>query len=128
MEKQAGKTGNVFCNIAAKWVEYRFCAFLMPTCLATNQVVAGCKKLLQKIERKSTFCFCFCPTFYHCRVSSTCTCMNINLSSRSQLGFELNWKKNLKRYNRVSASVFITVEPLSWYSTVINFSNKTILL
>ena len=26
------------------------------TCLATNQVVAGCEKFLQKVESSSTFC------------------------------------------------------------------------
>ena len=36
------------------------------TCLATNQVVAGCEKLLQNIESGSTFLnkICTCRAFY----------------------------------------------------------------
>ena len=36
------------------------------TCLATNQVTAGCEKLLQKVEKSSTFCnkICKCCAFY----------------------------------------------------------------
>ena len=36
------------------------------TCLATNQVVAGYKTLLQKVERNSTFGnkICTCCAFY----------------------------------------------------------------
>ena len=29
-------------------------------CLATNQVVEGCEKLLQKVESSSTFCYKIC--------------------------------------------------------------------
>ena len=36
------------------------------TCLATNQVTAGCEALSQKVEKSSTFCnkICKCCTFY----------------------------------------------------------------
>ena len=36
------------------------------TCLATNQVSAGCEKLSRKVESSSTFCnrICTCCTFY----------------------------------------------------------------
>ena len=32
------------------------------TCLATNQDVAGCENLLQKVERSSTFCNTLCTS------------------------------------------------------------------
>ena len=45
-----------------------FCVFTPAnqTCLAANQVAAGCEKLLQKAERSSTFCskVCKCCAFY----------------------------------------------------------------
>ena len=45
-----------------------FCVFppTNQTCLAANQVVAGCEELLQKAERSSTFCnkVCICCAFY----------------------------------------------------------------
>ena len=66
--KRATKTCNVSCNIAAKQVEERCCAFYHPhqTCRATNQIVACCKKLLRKVESSSTFCnkTCTCCAFY----------------------------------------------------------------
>ena len=36
------------------------------TCFATNQVVAGCEKFLQKVESSSNFCnkICKCCVFY----------------------------------------------------------------
>ena len=36
------------------------------TCLATNQVVAVCEKLLQNVENSSTYCnkICICWEFY----------------------------------------------------------------
>ena len=52
----------------AKQVKKRCCMFYYwhSTCLATNQVVARCKKLLQKVESSSTFCnkICTCCVFY----------------------------------------------------------------
>ena len=44
----------------------------VPTCLATNQDVGGCEKLLQKVESSSTFCnkICACCAFY--RPKATC--------------------------------------------------------
>ena len=43
------------------------------TCLATNQVVAGCEKLLQKVE--STFCnkICPCCAFYRPNANLFCS-------------------------------------------------------
>ena len=47
---------NLFCNIAVERVELAMSGALPPTnqtCLTTNQVVAGFKKLLQKLEGNS---------------------------------------------------------------------------
>ena len=45
-----------------------FCIFTPTnqTCLAANQVVAGCEELLQKVESSSAFCIklCICCAFY----------------------------------------------------------------
>ena len=62
--KRATKTCNLFCSIASKRVKKRCCAFYYPH--AANQVVAGCEKLLQKVESSSTFCnkTCTCCVFY----------------------------------------------------------------
>ena len=45
------------------------------TCLATNQVVADCEKLLQKVERSCTFCskLCSCCTFYEPKANLFCS-------------------------------------------------------
>ena len=45
------------------------------TCLATNQVVAGCEKLLQKVESNSTFCnkICLCCAFYGPKANLFCS-------------------------------------------------------
>ena len=52
-----------------------FCVFTPTnqTCLAANQVAAGCEELLQKAERSSTFCskVCKCCVFYRPR-ANTC--------------------------------------------------------
>ena len=47
---------NLFCNIAVERVELAMSGALPPTnqtCLTTNQIVAGFKKLLQKLEGNS---------------------------------------------------------------------------
>ena len=45
------------------------------TCLATNQVFAGCEKLLQKVESNSTFCnkICLCCAFYRPNANLFCS-------------------------------------------------------
>ena len=56
------KRCNLVCDIAAKRVEKRLCTGFtthVQTFLATNQVVAGCEKLLQNVE-SSLELFYFC--------------------------------------------------------------------
>ena len=47
---------------------------LVQTCLATKEVVAGCEKLLQKVESSSTFCnkICTCCAFYRFKANLFC--------------------------------------------------------
>ena len=68
--KRAAKTCNVFCNIAAKQVEKRCCAFFahVQTCLGTNQVVASCVNSLTRELRHCCKNVCFGLTK---RVTST---------------------------------------------------------
>ena len=69
------KTCNLFCNIAAKRVEYRCCAFYHPhkTCLATNQVVNkfehGCKTRNIAIQPVLQQCYKTSCTFFVARFS-----------------------------------------------------------
>ena len=74
----ATKTYNLFCNIAEKKKlksdVARFKTHIQ-ICLATNQVFAGCEKLLQKVESSSTFCdkICTCCAFYRPKANLFCT-------------------------------------------------------
>ena len=45
------------------------------TSLATNQIVAGCENLLQKVESSSTFCnkLCKCCAFYGLKANLFCS-------------------------------------------------------
>ena len=74
--KRAAKTCNLSCDIAAKWVEQRCCAFYHQhqTCLTTNQLAVRCEKWLQKVESSSTFCnkLCPCCTFYRRKANLIC--------------------------------------------------------
>ena len=44
------------------------------TCIATKEVVAGCEKLLQKVESSSSFCnkICTCCAFYRFKANLFC--------------------------------------------------------
>lgn len=92
--KRAAKTCNVFCNITAKQVERRWCAFFahVQTCLTTNQVVASCVNSnfwLNKVSRITPYTglrdlrkkVCLAPTK---RATSTdLICCKTSLSSNS---------------------------------------------
>ena len=56
------------------------------TCLAINQVVAGCEKLLQKVESNSTFCdkICLCCPFYRPVVNAEGPFFTISQSKAKQ--------------------------------------------
>ena len=56
--KRAAKTGNLFCNIAAKRVEKRCCAFYHQRSDLSYDKSGCCRlrKKLQKVESSSTFC------------------------------------------------------------------------
>ena len=57
----------------------RFTTSRIQTCLATNQVAAGCEHLLQKVESSSTFCdkICTCCAFYLPKSNFFCTASDV---------------------------------------------------
>ena len=65
--KRATKACNLFYNIAAKRIKSQ-------TCLATNQVLAGCTNVLQKVQSSSTFCNKTCTScaFYRPKEDLSC--------------------------------------------------------
>jgi len=81
LTKGTGKTGskNVrlvldYCCITSWKVMWRVSPPTDQTCLATNQVVARCEKLLQKVESSSTFWnkICTCCAFYRPKANLFC--------------------------------------------------------
>ena len=44
-----------------------------PHSLATNQIVAGCENLLQKVESSSTFCISLRCAFYRPKANLFCS-------------------------------------------------------
>ena len=76
-----GKTGNndlqlvLLCCCKVSWiVMLHILPPMNQTCLVTNQVVAGCKTLLQKVERNSTFSkkISTCCAFYRLKANLFC--------------------------------------------------------
>ena len=70
-----GKTGNKNVQLVLQHCcNARFTNHLQ-TCLVTNQVVAACEKLLQKVESYSTFCIkiCTCYVFYQPKANLFCS-------------------------------------------------------
>ena len=78
-ELRYGKTDSRRFNIAAKRVTLIAILYVLPptnqTCLATNQLVAGCEKLLQKVGSSSTFCnkICTCGALYLHKANLFCS-------------------------------------------------------
>ena len=60
--KRATKTGNLNCNIGAKRIEWRFCAFYHPRVNFVLQQTG----LLQRAERNYTFCNKICSCCFTC--------------------------------------------------------------
>ena len=69
--KRAAKTCNLFCNIAAKRVEKRCCAFYRQHSNRSCDKSGCCRlrKQLQKVESSSTFCnkLCTLCSLYRCK-------------------------------------------------------------
>ena len=76
-----GKTGSKSAHLVLKhwcktsWKVMCWYTTHIQTCLATNQVVAGCKNLLQKVESSSFFCdkICTCCVFYQPKANLFCS-------------------------------------------------------
>ena len=75
-----GKTGSKIVHLVLKdwcktsWKVMCWYTTHIQTCLATNQLVAGCTNLLQKVESSSFFCdkICTCCVFYQPKANLFC--------------------------------------------------------
>ena len=113
---------HLFCIIAAKRVESNGARFTIrvQTCLATNRVVEGCEKLLEKVDSSSTFCnkLCTCCVFYRPKANLFCS----------------NWRKSPVRRDcvilsnqksTVEVSTLATCNNLICCKTGLNVGGKT---
>ena len=75
--KRATKTATCFAAMHQNELKSDVARFTthIQTCLAANQVAAGCEKLLQKVESSSTFCnkTCTCCALYRPRPKLFCS-------------------------------------------------------
>lgn len=72
--KEAGKNDTCFATLLQNILNSNVSHFTVhfQTCLVTNQVVAVCEELLQKVESSGPFCnkICTCCTFYQPKTNS----------------------------------------------------------
>ena len=64
--KMDSKNVTCFATLLQNEFHWYVSRFTTQTCPATNQVAAGCEKLLQNVESSNTFCnkLCTCCAFY----------------------------------------------------------------
>ena len=114
-----GKTGSKSAHLVLKhwcktsWKVMCWYTTHIQTCLATNQVVAGCKNLLQKVESSSFFCdkICTCCVFYQPKANLFCSKWRNSHVWRDSCVILSNQKFE---FTQLATTLFVTRQVWTW--------------
>ena len=114
-----GKTGSKSAHLVLKhwcktsWKVMCWYTTHIQTCLATNQLVAGCTNLLQKVESSSFFCdkICTCWVFYQPKANLFCSKWRNSHVWRDSCVILSNQKFE---FTQLATTLFVTRQVWTW--------------